>query len=1022
MTESGYLTAVSALAPDDVWAVGHTFTGEGAQTLTMHWDGAQWSVVPSPNSSEYQFQDYLTGVTAVSANDVWAVGYDRAPSQNYYYLETLILHWDGTSWQVVDSPNGQDLNDNYLTSVSAVSTNDIWAVGYYESPGQYKPLTLHWDGTAWSMVDVAVNSGGFYYLYSVSAYSASDVWAVGRDMDSEDSTFTFAIRWDGTAWSHVSPALPSAYINQLNGVQALSPTDVWAVGIHGTDPSGLNTQTLALHWNGTSWAVVPSANGADGANSLNSVASSSTGELWSVGSYGTSGVTYALTLRYPTDGCVTPTISATATPVILPSRTPAPTNTASCGLDWRVAQSANTLDPTNYLRKVGMISEDDIWAVGTSLQHWDGTAWTLVPDGPSGWDVSGTAPDDIWVVGTEEGGHDSFGNMVREQGKDGGDAIRVPLPEPTSLPGYRTLVYHWDGTQWTRIPSPNPDGFYNFLTNVVAIAPDDAWAVGSFGAPEQTLALHWDGQAWTYVPSPSIPGSVTVVQSVHANSTDDVWAAGYYWDSQLLRNQYFIMRWDGTQWTTNYAPPGDPGANRTLFDIGGTDPGDMWAVGSSIMHWDGTQWTETPSPVADSELHGIVALAPNDAWIVGSTGNYLTQTEETVVLHWDGAQWSRVSSPNPDPYRSSLSGVTAESPTSVWAVGYTGEGLNGGISRTLIEHYSDPCASPTATPTPNGSVTATRTRTPTMTATTPPTQTQTPTYTPSVPPTHTVIQSPTPPATGTPSTVPSATIEATETPTGTPTVSATGTATATATDTPLAPTNTATSIAGTYTATPTACSIQFADALPGSTFYAYVHCLACLGIVNGYPCGGEGEPCGSNNDPYFRPGSPVTRGQLAKIVSNAAGFSEVHSEQSFEDVAVGSTFHDFIERLASRGIINGYPCGGEGEPCGGGNLPYFRPSANVTRGQTSKIVAIADALPTPPAGQQSFEDVAEGSTFWTWVESLAGIGAINGYPCGGVGEPCGPASRPYFRPGADVTRGQASKIVSNTFFPDCQTP
>jgi hypothetical protein len=47
---------------------------------------------------------------------------------------------------------------------------------------------------------------------------------------------------------------------------------------------------------------------------------------------------------------------------------------------------------------------------------------------------------------------------------------------------------------------------------------------------------------------------------------------------------------------------------------------------------------------------------------------------------------------------------------------------------------------------------------------------------------------------------------------------------------------------------------------PESTFYAVIRCLSCLGIINGYPCGGPGEPCNSSNDPYFRPGNQVTRG------------------------------------------------------------------------------------------------------------------------------------------------------------------
>ncbi len=205
------------------------------------------------------------------------------------------------------------------------------------------------------------------------------------------------------------------------------------------------------------------------------------------------------------------------------------------------------------------------------------------------------------------------------------------------------------------------------------------------------------------------------------------------------------------------------------------------------------------------------------------------------------------------------------------------------------------------------------------------------------------------------------------------------------------------------------CTVQFNDVLPGSTFYAYVHCLACQGIVSGYP------------DNTFRPSNTVTRGQLSKIISNSAGYSETYTTATFADVPVGSTFHLFIERLYSRGIVTGYACGGLGEPCPG---VYYRPNVEVTRGQTSKVTAIANGLPAPPPGQQTFQDVPPDSTFWTWIEALASTGAIQGYDCGGPGEPCIPPGKPYFRPGANVTRGQSAKIVSNTFFPGCvvQTP
>ena len=174
---------------------------------------------------------------------------------------------------------------------------------------------------------------------------------------------------------------------------------------------------------------------------------------------------------------------------------------------------------------------------------------------------------------------------------------------------------------------------------------------------------------------------------------------------------------------------------------------------------------------------------------------------------------------------------------------------------------------------------------------------------------------------------------------------------------------------------PTPCLVQFSDVPRGSTFYEFVRCLACRGILGGYA------------DGSFRPGNPITRGQLSKIVANSAGFNEQVTTQSFEDVPMGSTFWEFVERMSARGIIGGYPCGGPGEPCGPENRPYFRPAANATRGQISKIVSEARQITDPP-GAQLFEDVPPGSTFYDWIQRLANLGVMGGYECGGVGEPC----------------------------------
>jgi hypothetical protein len=116
--------------------------------------------------------------------------------------------------------------------------------------------------------------------------------------------------------------------------------------------------------------------------------------------------------------------------------------------------------------------------------------------------------------------------------------------------------------------------------------------------------------------------------------------------------------------------------------------------------------------------------------------------------------------------------------------------------------------------------------------------------------------------------------------------------------------------------------------------------MANRGLIGGYPCGGLGEPCvAPDNLAYYRPNANATRGQIAKIVSNGAGFSEPPSGQLFEDVPPGSTFYEWVQRLANRGVMGGYPCGGVGEPCGSGNRPYFRWQNDSTRGQVAKITA-----------------------------------------------------------------------------------
>ncbi len=296
----------------------------------------------------------------------------------------------------------------------------------------------------------------------------------------------------------------------------------------------------------------------------------------------------------------------------------------------------------------------------------------------------------------------------------------------------------------------------------------------------------------------------------------------------------------------------------------------------------------------------------------------------------------------------------------------------------------------------------------------------------SVPNTPTPASTPTAPSTATPSST--ATANTTATSVWVPIPSATKLATpqpippstSTPTSTPIPPsTGTPTAIPVPPTSTP--CALNFTDVPPTNPFYSYIRCLACRGIISGYSSG-----CPTGN-PCFRPFNDVTRGQAAKIVANSAGYNEAipDNQQSFEDVPSSGPFWLYVERVYLHGVISGYTCGqGPAGPCvPPQNRPYFLPYNNITRGQLAKVDANAAGYGETPTGQ-TFEDVSPTNPFYLYIERVASHGVISGYTCGqGPAGPCvPPQNRPYFLPANNVTRGQTSKIVANTFFPGCQTP
>ena len=182
------LYSVAAISASDVWAVGTYYGEDMLETLTLHWNGSQWRKVRSVNRPSQENQ--LLDVEAVSSNDVWAVGYSQQPQGGAY--STLALHWNGVQWSIIPTPNGPGGN-SLLRDIAVLSSNDIWAVGDTGT----STLALHWDGSQWSVVSTPAVSGTSG-LQAVTAIAPDDVWAVGVRRDSSFQTLT--IHWNGTEW------------------------------------------------------------------------------------------------------------------------------------------------------------------------------------------------------------------------------------------------------------------------------------------------------------------------------------------------------------------------------------------------------------------------------------------------------------------------------------------------------------------------------------------------------------------------------------------------------------------------------------------------------------------------------------------------------------------------------------------------------------------------------------------------------------------------------------------------------
>jgi hypothetical protein len=306
---SASLGAVAALSASDVWAVGsYGVGGVDGKALAEHWDGSSWQQVPIPTPARAN-ETHLSALTAVSPTDIWAVGAWAGPYTGpvvgYPYF-ALIEHWNGTSWTIVPSPSTGV--SRQLSGVVAVSANDVWAVGAYQFGYDHarlvgsRTLVLHWSGRTWKRV-ASPNPGPRQYQWSelsaVAAVSRTSVWTVGsynarvrRGHGFSNQPRTLALHWNGKTWKHVPSPTPRAS-GGLAAVAAVGPNNVWAVGGYRNGHGG---RVLAEHWSGHSWRIVPARTGLGDVShqSLASLAVLAGNDIWAVGSYSSYGTDQTL--------------------------------------------------------------------------------------------------------------------------------------------------------------------------------------------------------------------------------------------------------------------------------------------------------------------------------------------------------------------------------------------------------------------------------------------------------------------------------------------------------------------------------------------------------------------------------------------------------------------------------------------------------------------------------------------------------------------------------------------------------
>ena len=365
--------------------------------------------------------------------------------------------------------------------------------------------------SGWTVVPSPNTSTNDNDLWSISGRSPSDIWAVGSLLPFPSATIvqTLALHYNGTSWTRVKTPDFGPEANSLYGVSALPDGTAWATGIY-TRASGHTGRALTMHWNGHAWRVVRAANPGSAEDMLYSVTAVSDSDVWAVGTYGdSSGFFHPLVEHWN-------------------------------GHRW-TATSVRGLGHADGILTSVTSADHAVWATGQLsgagsdrqvVLHLVRDHWVVVPEQlvrTPGETVADAYPNSIaaspaglWVAGNDRAGHSGFSTYV--DGPAGGRLSEVTTPNPTPEDNYLQAIAPVNGGK-------------------------EAWAVGddvpvSTGNAASLIEYGSATGGWTVVPSPdpSADGN-NILDGLLALSSTNVWAVGEFDGQGGMRT--LIMHYTG---------------------------------------------------------------------------------------------------------------------------------------------------------------------------------------------------------------------------------------------------------------------------------------------------------------------------------------------------------------------------------------------------------------------------------------------------------------------------------------------